>query len=334
MKKIALITILILIAVTPCYAKGSAKRAVKKGNTLYDEGKFKESLEHYEKASSADPNSGIVNYNIGAASYKLNDYERAVNFFNRALTDEADEDEDLTQQTSYNLANSEYMYGVSKEEFDLQGAIDQITESIRHYEKALELDKEDKDAIFNYEYVKKELKRLQEKLKDQEKTQPQGDEQKDQKDQGDKQQDQQQKGKDQQDKKKQQQQDKEQQDKQDQDQKNKEGQEDQKDKDQQDKEQQQQDKKDKEGEDGQQDKPQQGEEKSQESQDSDRERNVRGSAESSANGQKGKGNDSQEEMSARQASMLLDNYRHEEEPKGLYKQKIETGHMPDVDKDW
>jgi len=57
-------------------------------------------------------------------------------------------------------------------------------------------------------------------------------------------------------------------------------------------------------------------------------------AESSANGQKGKGNDSQEEMSARQASMLLDNYRHEEEPKGLYKQKIETGHMPDVDKDW
>ena len=297
MKKLALITILILIAVTPCYAKGSAKRAVKKGNTLYDEGKFKESLEHYEKASSADPNSGIVNYNIGAASYKLNDYERAVNFFNRALTDEADKNEDLTQQTSYNLANSEYMHGASKEESNLQGAVDQITESIRHYEKALELDKEDKDAIFNYEYVKKELKRLQEKLKDQEKTQPQGDEQEDQ-----------------QDKKKQQ-------DKQDQDQKNKERQEDQKDKEQQDKEQQQQEKKDKEGEDEQQDKPQQGEEKNEDSQ----EKNDQ---------QQGKDNKFQDEMSAKQASMLLDNYRHEEEPKGLYKQKIETHNMPDVDKDW
>jgi len=330
MKKIALITILILIAVTPCYAKGSAKRAVKKGNTLYDEGKFKESLENYEKASSADPNSGIVNYNIGAASYKLNDYERAVNFFNRALTDEADEDEDLTQQTSYNLANSEYMYGVSKEEFDLQGAIDQITESTRHYEKALELDKEDKDAIFNYEYVKKELKRLQEKLKDQEKTQPQGDEQKDQKNQGKKQQDKQQEGKDQQDKKKQQQQDK-----QDQDQKNKEGQEDQKDKDQQDKEQQQQNKKDKEGEDDQQDKPKQGDENNEDSQKNEGQQQDEGQEPQQSNSQQqGKGNDSQEEMSAKQASMLLDNYRHEEEPKGLYKQKIETGHMPNVDKDW
>ena len=330
MKKIALITILILIAVTPCYAKGSAKRAVKKGNTLYDEGKFKESLENYEKASSADPNSGIVNYNIGAASYKLNDYERAVNFFNRALTDEADENEDLTQQTSYNLANSEYMHGASKEESDLQGAIDQITESIRHYEKALELDKEDKDAIFNYEYVKKELKRLQEKLKDQEKTQPQGDEQKDQKNQGKKQQDKQQEGKDQQDKKKQQQQDK-----QDQDQKNKEGQEDQKDKDQQDKEQQQQNKKDKEGEDDQQDKPKQGDENNEDSQKNEGQQQDEGQEPQQSNSQQqGKGNDSQEEMSAKQASMLLDNYRHEEEPKGLYKQKIETGHMPNVDKDW
>ncbi len=325
MKNIALITILMLIVAMPCYAKGSAKKEVKKGNLLYDKGEFKESLAHYEKASSADPNSGIVNYNIGAAAYKLNDYEKAVNFFNRALTDETGEDEDLSQQTSYNLANSEYMYGASKEESNLQEAIDLLIESIRHYEKALELDKEDKDAIFNYEYVKKELKRLQEKQKQQEKTQPQGDEKKDQKDQGDKQQDrQQQKTQDARDKdqeeKQEQENDQEQQDKKKQNKQDK----------QEDKKQDQQQ--------GEKDKEQEKEKQQEEARDTggkEQDKEGQEQQEQKAQGARGKGQDKkQEEMSARQASMLLDNYRHDEEPKGLYKQKIETGNMPDVDKDW
>ena len=293
MKKSILILLFILIAACPCSAKENPKREVKKGNILYDEGKFKESLEHYEKASSADPNSGIVNYNIGTASYKLNDYERAVNFFNRALTDE---EEELAQQTTYNLANSEYKMGISIEDSNTQEAVNLLTQSVRHYEKALELDKEDKDAIFNYEYVKKELKRLQDKLKQQQQEEKKNQESKD----SDRGQNQEQKDQPQDQKEQQDQKDKEQQPQSEDEQ------------DKQDQQQQGEDQKDQDG---------------QEPQENDRERNVRGSVESSANGP-------QEEMSERQASMLLDNYHYDEEPKGLYKQKIDTRNMPDVDKDW
>jgi len=291
MKKAILILLFILITAYPCFAKENARREVKRGNALYDEGKFKESLNHYEKASSVKPNSGIVNYNIGTASYKLNDYERAAISFNRALVEEED---GLSQQTSYNLANSEYKLGISKENSNLDEAIGLLTKSLRHYEKALELDKEDKDAIFNYEYVKRELERLQKKEQQQNQ-----DKQKDnsrgrnaresaessasgQQKQGDKQ-------------------EKEQQDKQEEQKKQ---------------QQEQQESQDKEP---QQQKPQQ-----REPQDGSRGRNVRGSTGSTASG----------EMSDKQASMLLNNYHHDEEPKGLYKQRIRTSSMPDVDKDW
>ncbi len=316
MKKIILILLFILITACPCLAKGNPKREVKKGNTLYDKGRFEESLEHYEKASSAEPNSGIVNHNIGTASYKLKDYEKAVNFFNRALTDE---EEELAQQTSYNLANSEYMLGMSKEDSNLREAVNLLTQSVRHYDKALELDKEDKDAIFNYEYVKKELERLKLKLQQQDKVQPQSEDKKEQKSQSDKQQDQQQQQE--QDKKDKQKQEKDQQEQ-------KKEQEQEKDRQQQDKEEQEKD---------QQEKDRQEQDKDQEPQEKDQQDKQQGE------GQEPGQEDSQtnpgerppqEEMSEKQASMLLDNYHYDEEPKGLYKQKIKTQGMPDVDKDW
>ncbi len=272
MKKAILVLLFILITACPCSAKGNAGREVRRGNTLYDEGRFKESLEHYENASSVKPNSGIVNYNIGTASYKLNDYEKAANSFNRALIEE---ETGLSQQASYNLANSEYMLGISKEDSNLQEAIGLLTESLRHYEKSLELDKKDKDAIFNYEYVKKELKRLQEKQRQE----PQNSDR------------------------------------------------------------ERMTERPKEVPSGKSavssangQKQQQKQDKKQEPQESGRERDARAakeaplrkSAESSANG----------EMSDKQARMLLDNYHHDEEPKGLYKQRIKTSRLPDVEKDW
>ncbi len=287
MKKAILILLFILISAYPCFAKENARREVKRGNALYDEGKFKESLKHYEKASSAKPNSGIVNYNIGTASYKLNDYQRAADSFNRALVEEKDE---LSQQTSYNLANSEYMLGITKENSNLDEAIALLTESLRHYEKALELDKEDKDAIFNYEYVKKELKRLREKKKQQQKQQ--------QKQQKKEEQKQEKKDK------------KEGQEKQKQDQQEQEEQEKEKEKQQ---EQQEQEEQDKEKEKQQE---------QQESQDKEPQQ------------QEPQQEEPRDEMSDKQASMLLDNYHNDEEPKGLYKQLIKTSSMPDVDKDW
>jgi Ca-activated chloride channel family protein len=290
MKKAILILLFILITAYPCSAKGNARREVKRGNALYGKGRFRESLERYENASSVKPNSGIVNYNIGTASYKLNDYEKAANSFNRALIEEENE---LSRQASYNLANSEYMLGISKENSNLQEAIGLLIQSLRHYEKSLELDKEDKDAIFNYEYVKKELKRLQKKQQQKKEKKPQDSDRermterpkevpsrKSAKSSAN--------GQEQQEQQKQQKEEKEKQkEKEEREEKEKAA--------------AVKEKEEKEGQEPQDKEPQQGE--------------------------------PQEEMSDKQAHMLLDNYHHDEEPKGLYKQRIKASSIP-VDKDW
>ena len=40
------------------------------------------------------------------------------------------------------------------------------------------------------------------------------------------------------------------------------------------------------------------------------------------------------EMSQEEALMLLEGYRQEEEPQGLYQEKIPAGQLPEAEKDW
>ncbi len=282
MKKIICAITLILLTASAAFAGINAKRQVKKGNALFEEGKYKESMEHYKKASSSEPNSSIINYNLGVASYKLKEFEKAVGFFNRALIN--DEEEDIKKLALYNLANSEYMHGISMENSNLQEAINQLTQSLRHYEKALEIDNEDEDAKYNHEFVKKELDRLKKKMQQQA-----------------------QEHKEQEQKQKQQQQEQAQDSKA-----------------QEDKEQEQKE--------NQQQQEQAQDSKSQEQKDKDKQKQQQQQSGSSSVSQDQKKN--REELSESQAAMLLDRYRHEEEPKGLYKERIDTSGMPRVDKDW
>lgn len=299
MKRVFIIITALFITAGTCYAAEDAKQQVKKGNVLYGKGRFKESLEHYKKASLQKPNSSIVNYDLGAASYKLKDYQKAVDFFNQAIIN--DKEETICRQASYNLANSEYKLGISREDSDLRGAISLLTESLRHYEKALELDKEDKDAIYNHRYVKKELERLKEKLK-QERKQQEHKAQENQKQEERQQEKHEQKQQEQGNKQ--------------QGQKEQEGQEKREPGDRRPQGRRDKDRKEQEEQEQKQQKQEKEEHKDTSTQGTSRKE------------QKA------EELSAKQASLLVDNYHHEEEPKGLYKQRIDTSGMAEVDKDW
>lgn len=250
MKKVFVITAVILAFAGPSclsFAAQQAKKEVKKGNLLYNESKFTEALKEYEEALLKIPDSDVVNFNLGAALYKTEDYKAAMQHFEKALVSD---EKALEENASYNLGNSEYKHGISLENTNIEEAIGLLKRSLAHYENAILLDDEDEDAKFNREFVKKELERLLKK-----------------------------------------------------------------------KEEEKKEEKREEGEEKKEDKEKEGEDK-REIQKEESER------------KEAKYEMSEGEMAEKEAGMLLEQYRNEEEPRGLYKGKIPTAGFPEVLKDW
>lgn len=271
---------------------------------MYNKGEFQESLKNYEKALDAAPDSDIVNFDFGAGLYKMKSFDNAMEHFKRALVTD---DPSLEQQANYNLGNAEYKFGIGKEDTNINEAVGLLEQALRHYERAVELDAEDEDAKYNYEFVKKELERLKKKQQQQQ--------QKDQKEQEEQE-------KEEQEEQEQKDQEQEEQDKEEQEQKKQE----QEKEEEQEKEQQEQ---------PEEKQPQ--EEQQEEEQEKEQEQQEPEPKEEEQEPQPSQGEAQQQapkEMSEQQAEMLLDNYQQDEEPRGLYKEKIEVGGMPDVLRDW
>jgi Ca-activated chloride channel family protein len=286
MKKVFVALILLFFSVCLCFAATPAKKQIKTGNLLYNKEQFPEALKHYEDALLKSPDSDIVNFDLGNALYKIKDYVKAITHFEKSLLTQ---DKSLEQNASYNLGNTKYKYGISKEDSDLEGAINLLKQSLRHYERALELDPSDQDAQYNYEFVKKELERLEKKLKQKPQEQKQQSSPQQQK----------------QDKKESPEKDKS--------------------------EQQKSQEQNAESENKQQDiSPQ--EKESPHGEPQGKQDQQKASPEPKQEGGSAQG--AQGEMSDKQAEMALDNYRQEEEPKGLYKEKIPVHELPETQKDW
>jgi len=144
-----------------CFGAESAKKQVKSGNLLYNKNEFNKALESYEKASQELADSDVVNFNLGAASYKLEDYDSAIKYFQKSLLSD---DQMLQKKASFNLGNSKYKYGITKEDSDINSAVDLLEQALHHYQRVLDQQIENDDGKYNYEFVQKELVRLKEKL--------------------------------------------------------------------------------------------------------------------------------------------------------------------------
>jgi len=152
------------VANLPCFAATDAKKNVKEANRLYKQGKLDEALQKYNDASVALPDSDIVNFNMGTALYKKEDYEKAQDAFTKALTSE---DKKLEADALYNLGNCKYKLGKLKENTDLSTTVALLRESLDYYKRTIDLDQKNTDARFNHEFVERELKVLLDKLKQQ-----------------------------------------------------------------------------------------------------------------------------------------------------------------------
>jgi Ca-activated chloride channel family protein len=127
----------------------------------YREGKFEEAYHQFQETLKANPNSRAedkLQFDSGAAAYKLKDYSRALEAFSQALLSP---DARLQSMSHYNLGNTLYQHGEAQPSDNKKLA--DWTNALQHYEQALKLEPQNQEAKDNYEYVKKKIEELKKK---------------------------------------------------------------------------------------------------------------------------------------------------------------------------
>ena len=120
---------------------GSWSQAIKRGNTYYAAGAYEAAFEAYQSAAKDRPEDAIPRYNLGAALYQKEKFEKAADEFRRSLDAI---DPIYRAQGYYNLGNTQVQLN------DIEGAI-------RSYKSALRLNPGDLDAKHNLELALEKL---------------------------------------------------------------------------------------------------------------------------------------------------------------------------------
>jgi Ca-activated chloride channel family protein len=181
------------------------------GLDAYRTGKFEDAYGQFQEALKSNPQSRAedkLQFDSGAAAYKLKDYGKALESFSQALLSR---DTGLQSKGHYNLGNTLYQRGETQKGDDKK--LSDWTNALEHYEQTLKLDPQNKEAKENYDYVKRKIDELKNKKQQQPSPSPSPQQQnkQDKQNKQNQQQDQQQKQQQQQEQKNQQQQQQQQQ---------------------------------------------------------------------------------------------------------------------------
>jgi Ca-activated chloride channel family protein len=131
------------------------------GIDAYHEGKFEDAYSQFQQTLKSHPESPAddkLQFDSGAAAYKLKDYNKALESFSQALLTR---DTGLQSKGHYNLGNTLYQHGETEKSDDKK--LSDWTNALDHYEQTLKLDTQNKDAKDNYDYVKRKIEELKNK---------------------------------------------------------------------------------------------------------------------------------------------------------------------------
>ena len=141
-----------------------ATASPKKAQRHYQAGEYKSALSEYQELIGKNPSDARLHYNAGAAAYKANKFDQAVQEFQAAT---GSPDIDLQQQSLYNLGNAEFRLGQGSSEPQERMAL--WEQAVQHYDAALKLNSADNDAEFNRNLVRKQLEELKQQQQEQKK---------------------------------------------------------------------------------------------------------------------------------------------------------------------
>jgi Ca-activated chloride channel family protein len=163
MKKI----LLLALACNGFMLSGSSRKAY----TAYTQGDYAAAQDSYVQILERNPYDALANYNLGDVLYRQNQYQQAIDSFDRAI-DHAGSDQ-IKEQAYYNKGNSLFQ-------------LKEYQSAIEAYEQALKIDSKNERSQHNLELARRRLKEQQDKEQQEKEEQEQ-----DKKEQEEKQQDQQ-----------------------------------------------------------------------------------------------------------------------------------------------
>lgn len=136
------------------------------GDSSLQKADYKNAKQKYLEVQSKDPHNPRVNYNLGIALYRENDYKQAL--FNFAQSAKDAQSKSLKEKAFYNLGNSYFK-------------LEDYQSAISAYENALKIIPDDEDAKYNLELAKKKLQEKPEDKKEDQKQDNKNDSNQDQK---------------------------------------------------------------------------------------------------------------------------------------------------------
>ena len=156
-KTLVMAAILLLLA--------SASFAAAPGLEAYRQNKFPEAYQEFEKTLKEHPQTHAadkIEFDAGAAAYKMKNFGKALNSFSQALLSV---DAGLQSRSHYNLGNTLYQRGDTQKKDDEK--MKDWTNALQHYEQSLKITPDNKEAKENLEYVKKKIEELKHKREQQ-----------------------------------------------------------------------------------------------------------------------------------------------------------------------
>jgi Ca-activated chloride channel homolog len=142
--------VLVLLATT-------LKAPANPGLDHYNQGDFARALENFREELKHDPDSPTINFNLGDANYRLQKYDEAFEAYSKAMVSS---DLALQEKAYYNAGNSLFMEGNHAQ--DLEQQLSNYYDARYQYNQALNRNPGDEQA-------KKNLRLLEERIKDAEK---------------------------------------------------------------------------------------------------------------------------------------------------------------------
>lgn len=141
----------------------STARLIDMGNKSWLAGDYDEAIKNYDEAAIDSPESPYIYFNKGASLYKMGEYIAAIDEFEMAAL--KSKEPEIESKSKFNLGNCAFREAERQMDSDLKKALELCQKSILHYQDALKLIPDFKEAAENIEIVRLLMKNILDEIK-------------------------------------------------------------------------------------------------------------------------------------------------------------------------